>query len=118
MDCVFCKIIAKQISNYTVYEDNNVLAFLDIFPHAKGHAVVIPKIHAETIFDLNEELFKELSVAIKKTMNRIEEVLHPDGYNVGWNHEKAGGQVVPHLHIHLLGGRRLGAKIVRDPGTV
>ncbi|HAZ28171.1 MAG TPA: HIT family protein [Candidatus Magasanikbacteria bacterium] len=122
-DCIFCKIINKEIPNHTIYEDNHSLAFLDIFPHAKGHAVVIPKIHAETIFDLNEELFKELSVAIKKTMNRIEEVLHPDGYNVGWNHEKAGGQVVPHVHVHIMprwegdgGGSQ--HSVIKNPGSM
>jgi len=54
-DCIFCKIIKGEVPNYTVYEDTTVLAFLDIFPHAKGHTVVIPKRHVETYFDLSDD---------------------------------------------------------------
>jgi len=100
--CIFCQIINKEIPNYTVYEDEYSLAFLDINPRAKGHVVVIPKIHAETLLELDGEIVKNLLVAIKKTMEKIQTVLKPDGYNVGWNHGKAGGQAVPHLHIHIL----------------
>jgi histidine triad (HIT) family protein len=100
-DCLFCKILNKEIPNYTVYEDENVLAFLDIFPHAKGHTVVIPKRHAETYFDLSAEESAQLALGVRKAMDKIETVLKPDGYNVGWNQSEAGGQVVPHLHIHI-----------------
>lgn len=101
-DCIFCKIINKEIPNHTVYEDDHVLAFLDIFPHAKGHTVVIPKLHAETIFDLSGEEARELMRGVKQAMERIESVLHPEGYNVGWNHGDIGGQVVKHLHVHIM----------------
>jgi len=101
MDCIFCKIGNHEIPNYTVYEDNHCLAFLDINPHAKGHTVIIPKVHAETFFDMNEELVKEFFPAVQKTMEKIEAVLHPEGYNVGWNQGVLGGQVVPHLHVHI-----------------
>ena len=100
-DCIFCKILNKEVPNYTVYEDENVLAFLDIFPHAKGHTVVIPKHHVETCFDLTDFETEKLFLGIRKTMERIDSVLKPDGYNVGWNQKEAGGQVVPHLHIHI-----------------
>lgn len=119
--CIFCKILKGDIPNYTVYEDNHVLAFLDINPHAKGHTVVIPKVHGDTIYDLNEELQKELFPVLSKVMHRIDEVLHPDGFNVGWNHGEAGGQVVPHLHIHVIprwegdGGGSIHS-IVKNPG--
>lgn len=101
-DCIFCQIVTKEIPNYTVYEDSQALAFLDIHPRAKGHTVVIPKVHAETIFDLNEELLKSLLPAVKHATEIIEKKLRPDGFNIGWNHGEAGGQVVPHLHIHIL----------------
>lgn len=100
-DCIFCKILNKQIPNYTVYEDDFVLAFLDIFPHAKGHTVVIPKKHFETFLELGETEAKDLIVGIKKVMERLDQVLQPDGFNVGWNEKPAGGQVVPHLHLHI-----------------
>ena len=102
MSCIFCQIVAKEIPNYTVYEDANCLAFLDIYPHAKGHTVVIPKNHAETIFDLDDENRSALFWAVKLTMEKIQLTLNPDGFNVGFNHGEAGGQAVPHLHFHIL----------------
>ena len=101
-DCLFCKIVSGKIPCYKVYEDATVFAFLDIHPHAKGHAVVIPKIHAVTIFDLEEKQMQPLMLAVKKTMGLLQKKLQPDGFNVGWNSGAAGGQVVPHLHIHIL----------------
>ena len=101
-DCIFCKIINKEISNYTVHEDKNSLAFLDINPCCQGHTVVIPKNHVETPFSMSHKDFLELFKSVKNTMEVIDRVLHPDGYNVGWNQMSAGGQVVPHIHIHIM----------------
>jgi histidine triad (HIT) family protein len=101
-DCIFCKIAKKEIPATKVYEDRSSFAFLDVKPHAKGHSVVIPKEHAVTVFDLTEEQYKNLMVSVRETMNRIQQVLNPDGFNVGWNHKTAGGQVVPHLHVHIM----------------
>lgn len=100
--CIFCKILRKEIPNHTVYEDAETLAFLDIFPCTKGHVVVIPKIHAETVFELTEEKMQILFGSVQKVMNRMQEVMNPEGFNVGWNHGKVGGQAVPHVHIHIL----------------
>ena len=102
MDCIFCKIVAKEIPNYTVYEDDTVLAFLDIFPHAVGHTVVITKIHVSTLPELAEDQFGPLLVAVKKVQEKLSDKLNPEGFTVGWNHGEAGGQAVPHLHIHVL----------------
>ena len=102
MDCIFCKIMKKEVPCHKVYEDDSVLAFLDVKPHAKGHTVVIPKVHAETVFDLDDDVLEKLIVAVKKVMEMIKEKLTPDGFNVGWNHNTAGGQIVPHLHIHIM----------------
>ena len=101
-NCIFCKIIKGDIPNYTVYEDDNVLAFLDIEPRTKGHTLVIPKKHGETTFDLDFESLEAVMVGVQKTMERIDKTLRPDGYNVGWNHGEAGGQVVPHVHVHIM----------------
>ncbi len=120
-DCIFCKIGAGEIPSHTVYQDKESLAFLDIKPHAEGHTVVIPRKHAETIFDLDEEEMQMLMLAVRKTMIIIDKKLHPDGFNVGWNHNPAGGQVVPHLHIHLFpryvedGGGSMHS-IIKNPG--
>lgn len=101
-DCIFCKIGSGEIPSHKVYEDDNTLAFLDVKPHTKGHTVVIPKKHAVTIFDINDDKMKELILATKKAAQKIFDVLAPDGFNIGWNHNTAGGQVVPHLHIHIM----------------
>ena len=122
-DCIFCKIINGEIPNYTVYEDGQVLAFLDINPLAKGHTVVIPKIHAETLLDLDDKLINHLFLAIKKVMKKLDTKINPDGYNVGWNHGEAGGQVVVHLHVHVIprwkgdGGGNIHS-IVKNPGDM
>ncbi len=122
MDCLFCKIIQGQIPCHKVHEDRDNLAFLDIKPQAEGHTVVIPKIHAETVFDLGEEQNKKLMAAVVNTMAKIRDKLEPDGFNVGWNHYPAGGQVVPHLHLHIFprytndGGGSMHS-IVKNPGN-
>ncbi|PIZ95259.1 MAG: HIT family protein [Candidatus Magasanikbacteria bacterium CG_4_10_14_0_2_um_filter_33_14] len=121
-DCVFCKIVSGEIPNYTVYEDDYTLAFLDITPRAKGHTLVIPKRHALNLLDLDEDSVSKLLPAVKKVQEKIDIVLKPDGYNIGWNHGEAGGQVVPHLHIHIMprfsgdGGSNMHA-IVNNPGS-
>ena len=120
-DCIFCKIIAGEIPCHKVYEDADSLAFLDIHPHAEGHTVVIPKAHANTVFDLSEEQNKAVMKAIVKTMHKIQKVLHPGGFNVGWNHNSVSGQAVPHLHVHIFpryegdGGGSMHS-IIRNPG--
>ena len=99
--CIFCRIGKREIPSDIVYEDKETLAFLDIKPHAKGHTVVIPKTHAETLFDLPEGKINAFFLGVKSTMERIQNVLQPDGFNVGWNQNAAAGQVVPHLHVHI-----------------
>ena len=122
-NCIFCSIISKEIPCYKVYEDKDMLAFLDINPHAQGHTVLIPKKHAETVFDLREQEMRSLMQAVRKIMIQLDTKLHPDGFNVGWNHNPAGGQVVPHLHIHILpryngdGGGSVHS-IVNNPGKM
>lgn len=122
-DCIFCKIVAKEVPNHTVYEDDRILAFLDIHPHAKGHTVVIPKRHAETVFDMTDDEMKAVSIGMKRVMERIKKVLNPDGFNTGWNDGKAAGQVVSHVHIHVFprwttdGGGSMHS-IIKNPGDM
>ncbi|MEK6939389.1 MAG: HIT family protein, partial [Nanoarchaeota archaeon] len=101
-NCIFCKIGKGEIPAHKVYEDQKMLAFLDVKPHSKGHTVVIPKTHGVTVFDFSDKQLQELMVAVRKTVERIQKVLSPDGFNVGWNHNTAAGQVVPHLHVHIM----------------
>jgi len=120
-DCIFCKLTTGKIPSYKVYEDDHVLAFLDIKPRAKGHTVVIPKVHAENLLDLNDELLPFLVLGIKRVIGRIEEKLHPEGYNVGLNHNEAGGQEISHLHVHIFprwtgDGGGSTHSIIKNPG--
>lgn len=102
IDCVFCRIIAKEIPSLSIYEDEKTLAFLDIMPRATGHVMVIPKVHVPVLSDLPEAEIGPLFSTVKKVALKIREVLAPDGVTIGMNQGEASGQVVPHLHIHLL----------------
>ena len=101
-DCIVCKIIKKEIPNYKVYEDGAKLAFLDIQPRSKGHTVIVLKRHAPTVEELSEEEIKDLFAAVKKVVAKIKVTLKPDGFSIGWNNGSAAGQVVPHLHVHII----------------
>lgn len=101
MDCLFCKIVSGEIPCYKVYEDDFVLAFLDIFPHTKGHTVVIPKKHFTAIDEFNGVEWQNFSLGLYSTMHRVNKILKPEGYNVGVNDRPAAGQVVPHVHWHI-----------------
>ena len=101
-DCLFCKIINKEIPNYTVYEDDNALAFLDIHPCAKGHTVVVPKKHLADLSEMSAEDWRQMSAGLAAVMAKIYQVLKPDGINLGINNGKAAGQAVGHAHWHLI----------------
>ena len=102
MDCLFCKILAGEIPNYTVYEDDNVLAFLDINPCAKGHTVVIPKKHFATVAVIDEVDWQKLNAGLFQAVKKVEEVIKPDGLNIGLNHRTTAGQAIAHLHWHII----------------
>ncbi len=102
MDCIFCKIVRKEIPNHTVYEDEHILAFLDIFPRVEGHTVVIPKKHGATIFDFGPDELGYVVNGVQKAAEKVQAVLHPDGFTIGLNHGEVAGQAVPHLHFHIL----------------
>ena len=105
-DCLFCKIVAGQVSSDRVYEDDAIFAFKDIHPQAPFHCLVIPKIHVATLNDFDAEhagLIGELLLAAKRlaTEHRL------PGYRVAMNVNREGGQVIFHAHLHVLGGRPL-----------
>jgi len=100
-NCIFCKIVAGEIPCYKVYEDDNVLAFLDIQPCVKGHTVVIPKKHVDNVEAIETVGWHNLTTGLKKTIDRILAVIKPDGLNVGFNNNPVAGQAVPHLHWHI-----------------
>ena len=101
-DCLFCAIVAGQRKAHVVYENAHVLVFLDIHPASRGHLLVIPKTHAETLQSLPERDTGPLFQGVKTAIGLLEATLQPAGMNIGWNHGWAAGQRVDHLHIHLI----------------
>ncbi len=99
--CIFCKIAKGEIPCNKVYEDEKTLAFLDIGPVSKGHTLVIPKEHAEKIYDLSDESAAALIKGVKKVSKAIEKVFDCDFNLLNNNGEKAG-QLVNHVHIHII----------------
>jgi len=101
-NCIFCKIIKGEIPSSKVYEDEKTLVFLDIAPINKGHALVIPKEHFETMEELPDELLEYLVGIVKKVSIAVKQATNADGYNIGMNNHKASGQLVPHAHFHVI----------------
>jgi histidine triad (HIT) family protein len=98
--CIFCKIIKGEIPCAKIYEDDKIISFLDIAPTGKGHALVVPKEHYETLIDLPEE-FPFLS-AVKKVARAQSAALGTDGFNLVINNKRSAGQVVSHVHAHII----------------
>jgi histidine triad (HIT) family protein len=101
-DCIFCKIVRGIIPSIKVYEDDKALAFMDIAPLNKGHLLVVPKDHVETILDINPQLYGHLASLICRLAKVVQAEVRPHGMNVMQLNGKAGNQVVPHVHMHLV----------------
>ncbi len=101
-ECIFCKIVKGEIPANKVYEDKNVLAFLDINPRSKGHTVVIPKKHYATLIEVPKDELEGLFGVVQEIGRKIIENLDAKGFNIGSNNGQMAGQVVPHLHIHII----------------
>ncbi|MCK4896955.1 MAG: HIT family protein [Candidatus Heimdallarchaeota archaeon] len=100
-DCLFCKIVRGEIPNSTLYEDDEVLVFLDIYPIARGHTLFIPKKHIADMYELNEEntdFMMKLPVIVRK----LKEVTGATGINIIQSNGEDAGQVIFHLHFHLI----------------
>lgn len=100
--CVFCKVVAGDIPAAKVYEDDAVLAFLDIGPISDGHTLVIPKQHCERIHECDPKVLSALAARLGKIAKAVVEAMDADGYNVLANNGAAAGQVVEHLHFHII----------------
>lgn len=101
-ECLFCKVVSGEIQANLVHEAPDAVAFLDKYPTARGHTLVVPRWHAPTLLDLPDEQVAGLFRAVKEVQGRLARALAPVGFNVGWNHGRAAGQHVHHLHVHLL----------------
>lgn len=101
-DCLFCKIIDGQIPSLKVYEDEHVFAFMDIMPLTKGHTLLIPKAHCKDLFEMPEDVARNLYAAAPKVANAIKAAFNPAGMNTVNNNGEAAGQTVFHYHLHLI----------------
>ena len=101
-DCIFCKIINREIPALKVYEDEHSFAFLDIKPNNLGHTLLIPKEHTRNIFDIKEETLRHLMSPLKKLALAAKEAADADGINIAMNNEPAANQIVFHAHFHII----------------
>jgi histidine triad (HIT) family protein len=101
-DCIFCKIIAKEIPADIVFEDAYTLAFLDIHPTSKGHTLIVPKEHHVSIYEIPDTALCDVMKTVKKLAIAAKKGLGADGVNITMNNEPAAGQIVFHAHIHMI----------------
>ncbi len=101
-DCIFCKIVAGDLPCTRVYEDDDVLAFMDIGPIIKGHTLVIPKVHVDPLTSVPDELLSRLILMVRRIAGALMKGLDADGINVTQANGAVAGQVVPHLHFHVI----------------
>ncbi|ABR55239.1 histidine triad (HIT) protein [Methanococcus vannielii SB] len=99
--CIFCSIVKGDIPARIIYEDEKFLAFMDAFPRAVGHTLIIPKEHFETFDELPKELACEMMEVIYKVVKQLKN-LKMDGFNILNNNKKVSGQEVPHVHFHII----------------
>ena len=112
MDCIFCKIIAGEIPTEILYKDEEIIAFRDIKPLAPVHLLIVPRKHVPSLNEMKEGdaalVGRMVAVASKLAQD---EGIAEKGYRLAINCGKEGGQLVPHIHMHLLGGRQLNDKL-------
>ena len=99
-DCLFCKIVKRDIPSLVVYEDDATISFLELTPSSPGHVMVILKKHGKSILDYDDSELGKLMGSVKKVAAKIEKALETDSITIGINHLERRG--VPHLHVHLI----------------
>ena len=110
-NCIFCKIIAKQIPSTVLYEDDDMMLIRDVNPQAKTHLLMLPKQHYANIIEMTDEQAVTLGKCIKKLSTLTENLGLNDGFRLVSNKGKFGCQSVEHLHVHVLGGEQLSEKM-------
>ena len=117
-DCIFCRIIKKESEAEIVYEDEEILAFKDIYPAAPVHLLIVPRKHIPTLADVEagETMLLGRLISVANDLARAYKV-DRSGYRVVINCGKEGGQLVYHLHVHLLGGKELSHAIAEGRGA-
>jgi histidine triad (HIT) family protein len=115
--CLFCRIVTGELPAQVVLETAGAVAFLDTFPSARPHVLVVPRAHAPTLLDLDDGAVGALFTAVKAVQRRVQSVFQPVGFNVGWNHGQPAGQHVFHLHVHVLPRYADGGRGIQALGT-
>lgn len=100
--CIFCKIIKKEIPSYTIYEDDLVIAILDISQVTKGHTLIIPKQHYSHFLDCDDATLSHMMNIAKRLGNHLLHTTHALGMNILSNIHETAGQTIPHFHLHLI----------------
>ena len=101
-DCIFCQIVAETSQAHRLAQADGALAFLDIFPVSPGHALVIPEVHAETIYEMPADSMRAVAALVRRVALAIRAELSPDGLGVYQANGRAAGQTVFHYHVHLI----------------
>lgn len=101
-DCIFCKIVSGEIPCKKIYEDEAVLAFLDIRPVSDGHTLVVPKVHFEKLHQCPPEVLSKVSSCVGKIVQAVIGAMGAAGYNVLCNNGRVAGQLVDHVHFHII----------------
>ena len=102
LDCIFCKIIQKEIPARIIFESKDVIAFLDIAPATRGHTLVVPKPHFNNLTDMPEKIMGIFFKDMKQVAKLLMEKLNVQGFNLIQNNFEIAGQVVPHAHFHII----------------
>ena len=101
-DCLFCGIVAGDVPAQIVDSDEHTVAFMDINPATRGHALVVPRTHSVDLFDITDEDLERTTLAARRLARAVEAALEPDGYNLLNSCRPAGWQTVFHFHIHVI----------------
>jgi histidine triad (HIT) family protein len=101
-ECVFCKIVKRELPSYIVFENDKYIAFLDNYPFNAGHTLVCPKKHGETVWDMSEEEIGGLFMVASMVSRAIVKATEADGFRFVQNNGEAANQVVPHVHVHTI----------------
>ncbi|MFB0501521.1 MAG: HIT family protein [Candidatus Bathyarchaeia archaeon] len=100
--CNFCKIVSKENPASIVYEDGNVLAFMDLYPANVGHTLVVPREHWESIYDIPEKVLSDLFAVVKRVSVAVKKAVGAEGISILQSNEGAAGQSVTHFHVHVI----------------
>ena len=100
--CIFCRIVSRTAPSNVVYEDEKHIAFLDAFPSSRGHTLVSPKQHGETIWDMGESEISELFMVASRISKAVVEATRADGFRFVQNNGEAADQAVAHVHVHVI----------------